>query len=710
MADEIKKEKDRAKVRCWERYKKGGIRARVPYMKMRKETLSYFKSNREEFFLKQKLVDFTKGGVCLSINKPAELRSILGANLYQTNPTRVCNAKTKDSVQQGRAKVTAAYGNYTDRETEFEKHGRKAVDESNLSGRGFGRVGFDTARGCIASSHLSSARVVIDPSAESFEDAMWIGIRTRSPVWAVKRLFANDGEKWRTKGLKANYCSLRQVSEDDETGEETVLSGSNEEVSNDLVEYWEFYSKMGAGLARDPEASSEYKNESDHNDYVKIVIAEGHPVPLYEGPWPEALYLDKEWPIVPLDMIDCVDNEIWPQSPFGQNLPYAKIIDFTTTLRLHEIASAAMRRLLYDADALEGQEPNRLVGGKPFEAIAVKRGNWQKIADAYHFLVPPPMGPEAADERQWAEIGFERGTGVTSLLAGGTESGAQDRSAAASQNRASATNTRIEDMASKIEGWKRRLCRNEGILLWIDGFVDPVSVEKACGDLELGFMVSVKGNGSDETGASKMIEVPLRAPPVAAPVEGMEPSPAPLSLMEMDKAVAEYFVDEQLAMQAAGHVQELLLELYDAGDSRVMQYASTSDDPMAEPGMPVFDVSVRPVKVTDVFRDSQGMTPKEIAAEFSFSIEAGSGQRLDANKKLEIANNMVLNMVPGAQADGDYDFINGTLKMVYDASGVPSNERQFRKPPPLPMPGMPGMGPPIAEPQGEQGPPEEGVA
>lgn len=689
-----KRAKDERKAELWLRYVKAGMAAKRDYTRVAKETLSYFRSTHDELFrsIADKYMDFARGGVCVSVNKPAQIRSVLGAHLYQKNPTRTVNSKTQDTVMGAKAGLVEEYLNYTVREAGLEEQVRRAIDDALLRGRGFLRVGYDEDRKCITSWQVSSARVVIDPSAETMEDAHWIAIKTVEPLWAVRRKFGKP-DKWRVRDLKANMVPLED-SDDEEQDRRTDENDDSKSYYSDLVEYWEIYSKMGTGLVRGPDAPEEYRGDDDSRDFVKIVVARDHQVPLYEGEWECPLYLDKEWPLVKLDLIDCVD-ELWPQSIFGQALSYAKIIDLTSSLRLVACRNDARKVVLLHPEAFEGSEEQRIRMGGPTEVIRLKAlPTGLGMDNTFHVMELGVMSPEVGEERNWATAEFEKQTGVVSILHGGQDVGAQERSATASNLKSQGANARLNDMLAKVELFCSRTARNEGIMLQLGGYVSPEEVSKAVGTQDMGWLVSVQGDG---------VEMPLRVKlsPDDMAVLAQRGEPDPLSVQELAPEAAEYFAAEEEAQQAAMLVDQALQQRALAGDVRVAQFM----DPASPLGQPMFNVSVREVSVEDVFRDTVGMTPRDVCGEFSFAIESGTTQRMDPVAKREMAETLMSQVMPKALEIGDMQWANAAMDMVYDAWGLPKNER----PPPLmpPLPPAP-VGPPMADPGAAEGgmPPE----
>lgn len=665
MKRDEERARERQKVQVWSNYIRAGLAARKAYDRQAEETLAYFRAKHERCYSEaaRNFIDFSSRGVCVSVNKPGMIRAVLGPHLYQRNPVRAVSAKSSDPIQQAQAAVLGAYLNYSPREAGLEEQVRKAVDDAMLRGRGFLRTGYDRERRVVTSWYVPSNRVVIDPAAECLDDAHWIAIRNRAPLWSVKRRFG--GERWRVRDLSASRASQREPEEtlaerpDDERVPGSYLA--------DLVEYWEVYSKLGAGLARGPEAPGWRERgtapaEDDGRDFVKLVIVRDHATPLYEGEWDCPLYLDKEWPVVALDLVPGID-QLWPESIFGQALSHAKAIDLTSTLRLWGCRTHARDIFLVHPDAFQGNEFNRLCGGGPSEVIELKGlPTGLGLNQVIHRVDMGDMSPEIAEERAWHEAEFERQTGVTSILHGGQETGAQERSATASDLRSRAANARLADMTARVESFCTRVARNEAIVVRLGDYLTEAEIAKTTGELQLGWLVSVQGPG----------EMPLRNRLTPAELRAREErgESAPLTVQDVAPAAAVYFPDEATAAQAAELVRVALIERALTGDPAALEYAF----PAAELGLD-FDVRPRAVTVEDVWRDTNGVSPRDLAGEFTWSIEAGTTQRQDPIAKREYATALTQNVLPVAVQRGDTRMMNEILRLTDEAFGRPSNER-----------------------------------
>ena len=120
----------------------------------------------------------------------------------------------------------------------------------------------------------------------------------------------------------------------------------NEEgaVSADQVTYWTVLSKMGRGFR----GMGMNTRRDDSQDFVRFEIVLDHEFPISEGPWPVPLYLDKEWPVSYVDLVEPVD-EHWPDSISGQVLGSQKAIDLLSSLRLTSVKKPSKDLLCSDA-------------------------------------------------------------------------------------------------------------------------------------------------------------------------------------------------------------------------------------------------------------------------------------------------------------------------------------------------------------------------
>jgi hypothetical protein len=706
---DARKKRDSQIVQFWVDRINAGRRekSREEYEKRAKEVVSYFQATHDELYgdesLATSFVSF-EGAAAVSVPKAAQVLNSLGPHLYQNNPTRNVNVRTSDGVMVGLARVIESYINYTAGENKLERHLRKAVADALLRGRGFMHAYFDENKAILTSRYVRSLDVVIDPDVDDLMDAEWVAIRVVEPIWRVERRTKrwvehhreaaegvpreerdpnrNARAMWRIKGLNEN-ASLTGKEKgrrlDDEIPSNEQATGS---VTNSLLEYWVVYSKMGSGWrGLDLKGQNETAERMDKEDFVRLEIAPEHDIPLYEGDWEFPFYLDGEWPLSHLDFTESVDR-LWPTSLMAQALSLQKDIDLLTSLMLN--AAKMHGRVMVAGDkSLEADVQQQLRSGNMAEYLAVDLKQGERLADKFHVLNFGVVSPEIAQERAYLTQEFEATTGVTPVIHGAQVSGAQERSATASNLKSQAATARIADLRDRHEPFGSNLARLEAIGIRLELTAEDVSPFVLTEDIAL-YYVRVEPHG----GAT----IPVRDPRSDEQQEedlenGVAP---PLTLQYISPGAATYFNTPEEAAQAAMALWE---ELEFAEDPRVLelipQLGEPQADPMTgEPGLPD-RIGVGAVTVEDVWRDTQAVTPREIMREFSYEIRTGSVQKYTPEAESAIASEAMQNVLPVALNNGQTDVVNAIFKRIDDANGVPDDKRfpEIQPPPPPPMEG-----------------------
>lgn len=698
-------------AKLWQRRIKAGQAKKADYDAAAKEVMQYFRAKHDDFFkeMAAKFCKFNDGGV--SVNKSAQIRGILGPHLYQKNPKVEVGARAMDQILVALAKVLKTYLNYTPNETGLARNVRKAIDDSLLRGRGFLRTGWDDRYQLVTSWYVSSMDVVIDPDFDSLEDAKWVAVRRRVPFYELKRDVGKK-DRWRLTGLHDKVRGDSPADgEDDEDYEEDEEASSP---TNDVVEYWEVWSKAGIGW-RFHDADESFKTHNDDADFVKVSVCLYHDTLLEEGDWEVPLYLDNEWPLVELDLVEALD-ELWPTSLFSQSLSHQKVIDLVSSLELAKLKEHS-REIYFVDDTLEVQDMERLRTGGTSEMIRVKaKGNHgKKLPELMHRFQPGMISPELGNARNWHEREMNMITGMTSILHGESAAVAQERSATAAQLKKEASNTRLGDFTSKVEQWISRARRNEALCIrLLDGgpmesddvekvyrrgmameeteqaermsrYGNPQVPQAVDGAVALGFLVSLDpGTGELPVKDRRDENERLRDAQLGAD---------PLSLELIAPQAATYFSTPEEATQAAQAVVEAMKthHLPEVQEAFRRMVVIQPDPVTGVNSMQIRGVEVREVRVEDVWRDTSGMEPRDMVREFNYTISTGSTRRVDPERKLELAETMVQQVLPLAVQNGDYVLVNAILGQYFDALEVPVEERlpplQPPPPPPAPAPG-----------------------
>ena len=418
-AESPKRALDMEKASFWQRRLKAADKAKEEFSASGQEVDNYFRSRHAALFTSPSVRDYFMkfdGAAAVSVPKSAQVRNALGPHLYVLNPKRNVNPKTNDMVMLAMGRALAAYTNRTPRESRLARECRRSIDDALLRGRGFMYTGWDDTLEVITSWYVSSTDVFIDPDVSSMDEAEWIAVRRVVPLFRAER---EVKDKWRKRGLKANY---RSETTDGSASSGDIGSNKNEgqaPLTNDLVELFDVYSKMGPGMRG--QDFPEKPGRRNPDDYVKLTVCMDHPVPLYEDEWEIPLYLDRDWPLVPLDFIETLD-ELWPESVMSQVMPLQKAMDLLTSLELNSCKMRAKVVVLGDS-SLDAKIQQRIKNGTPSEYLAVDMKQGENLRDKFMTLDFGRNPTEVAQARDFLERQFEATTGLTALVTGGGDPG-----------------------------------------------------------------------------------------------------------------------------------------------------------------------------------------------------------------------------------------------------------------------------------------------
>lgn len=657
-------------ARFWTDRIRSGIKAREDYDQTASETEAFFKARHTDMFDSPSLRAFLEfdGDAGVSVPKAAQVRNSLGPRLYQKNPTRTVTPTTQDPIMLGLCRVLEAYVNYTPREARLAKEIRRSVDDAMIRGRGFLETGVDPDREIVTSWYVSSKRVVIDPDVDRLEDAEWIAIKHREPLWRVKARTPKK-EQWRLKGLKGLTVTQSADSDgatdvlDDEVDEEPRHETSP---TNLLVDVWTVYSKMGKGW-RSADLEREGGRMDDSKDFVRLEIVQGHSCPIAVGPWEAPLYLDKDWPIAALDLIETLDD-LWPVSPMGQVMPLQKTMNLLASILLNSSKQRG-RFLLAGDKKLRQDVMARVKGGTMSEFLPIEIKQGERLQDKLKAMELGQLSPEVMGFLDWVERQFEATTGVTPVLHGSSEPEGKDRSATASQLRSDASTSRVGALRNLVEEFSIDAARHEAMVVRLTQTEEEVARYVKPEDIEL-YMISL-----EVAGGAKVPVRDTRTDEEREQARGREEED-PITLELIDGRLATYFQSPEEAAEALSMFLEEVLPTIT--DGRLLELM---DQLVGDPAS-----WITPVTVEDVWRDTAGITAKELARETSYSIAVGSMQTLDKEREQAIAETKVQQIAPVALETGNYDVFNKVMEDADNANEVPPDMRTPPLQPPPPPP------------------------
>lgn len=657
----------KAVARIWRRLINKGRSRKKRFNEDAKTALQFYDGPHEHAFQESELLDWDRWPR-VTINKTAEVVSVIGPALYHKNPVRTVTTSSEDRVMQAFAKVLEAYLNYTPNEARpsLKEEARKAINEALIKGRGVMWSGYDADTGLITSEWVSVDDIVLDPDAKDARQAKWVARRRCEPLWVVEDLFPDSAEELRKSRAARTDSAL---GEDDTASEFSARDYTSEfrdpedetkvrkGASSDVVVYWEIFSRMGIGF-RAPGVPQALR-KLDQVDEKLVIVAEGLESPLHIGDWPAPLFMDGDWFHGFLDFIT-KPNDPWPLCYMKQAFGEQKTMNFLASLMLMKVKNNA-RELVGVKGTMSDENQRKIREGQDREIITLDANDpGESLRNMVDFLQPPPMTPDLMTMFRFFLELFEQRTGLGELLYGQTRS--QLRSAREAEIKDRNSRLRVEDMAFQVEDWMSGVARREAILARF--FLDPEDVEKVIGRAKsFGWAVDVTIGGMKNLAMEE--------------------------LAQFFPEAATYFDTEE---EGAAMAQEVTM--YGQGIGAL--------------------VLAQPVKVTAgrVWRDAAKTDLETVMREFQIRIEATSARRPDRNWQIDQAEFVLQNVAVPAMQSGQLDKFNQAIDLMYEAMEVPKQRRVFLDvlPPPQAQPGALPAGPTAPAPEAlQQLPPLGGI-
>ena len=430
------------------------------------------------------------------VNKAFEFVTIFGPSLYYSNPVRTVKPRAPVQIpgqffpdQQNfamlamaeqqrvaidgvRSILLEAYLNWTPSRYGLDWESRQAVDEALIKGRGLLWCELtespDQAFRAVVSRFGSVDELFVDPDARSIESAKWIARRNIQPAWQVERDYG-----LKPGSVKANMESMAvqaRIAGDDEG-----LYKRTKGRSNDLVVFYQIWSKMGIG-GRISGAKKELGAplNSIFGDYCYMVVAPNCRFPLNLPPelvndpdgleaaqasaeWPIPFWVNGQWPFTELDFHQVFDSP-WPMAHLLSARGELKLLNWIMTFLACHVKNAT-RDFVVTKKSLGEEAKSALLDGKDLTLIELEEAHGA-ITDAIAFLQHPEVNGDIWKYLDAVSGMFDKRVGLSELLYG--EPGAtQPRSAAEVNIRNQSVGIRPDDMADQVEGWQSKVAAKE---------------------------------------------------------------------------------------------------------------------------------------------------------------------------------------------------------------------------------------------------------
>lgn len=499
----------RAIAKGWMDAIKIGLKYREEFDRDAAECMKYLKGTANTFGRVKKgaapadgeLDDIPPPSHRLTVNKAYEFKSIYGPVLYHRNPQfRVTGrippqmppdlfgnmndpqtqmmwqmvgqqAAARQRVTATRAEMLQYYLNYLPNEVGLKEQSRLAIDHALITGLAYLWPEIVRPPGSniklLGATWVDSQDVVCDPDMHSIKDAYWWARRRVAPYWEAERIFELD------EGTLKPYTQY-ESGKQQATGQQYRRRQKKETGrSNDLIEWWEVYSRMGFGgrLSGKKLPDELHKMTEEFGDYCFIAVATGVPFPLNlsnkhlnEGAapgasveeqdqqlfarvqWPVPFYLDDRPPFAYLAFHE-IPGELYPISPLKPGLPELRFLSWCMSYMASKIR-VTCRDFIAIIKSASDELKTKVLHGPDLTLLEIERTQ-QAIGNVVQFLQHPQFNDDIYKVYAAVSMNFEKRVGLTELHYAVTDK--QIRTATEAQVKENAMNVRPDDMLNKVE-------------------------------------------------------------------------------------------------------------------------------------------------------------------------------------------------------------------------------------------------------------------
>jgi hypothetical protein len=434
------------------------------------------------------------------------------------------------------------YLNYTPNELNLKQHSRKVVEEAFIKGAGVwwhellqppgGQVKF------AGSFYDTIDNLCWDPDADEFEDIRWAARRRVGPVDEVAARYGLTRDD-----LKGHVESYSTAADATERGYEHKKKTGK---TNDLIVYYEIYSKTGFGdRLKDSDRDLRGKFDSlGPNCY--LVVAEGVEFPLNIPPAmlqeevdetgvPPTLFMAAQWPIPfwmepggwPFTLLAWHGKPgySWPLSLIRAGIGELRFINWAMSFLATRIATSSQTLIGVAKSAdpdLKAKILDRNEGG--FNIVEISEAVGRSVNDVISVFQQPGVSPDLYNIIAEVTALFDRRVGLTELIYGMTRS--SFRSAAEAAVKSEQISVRPDDYASILEDALSEVARKEAILArWL---IYPQDVAPLLGPLAAqAWQMHVQGEDPESVVREYSYRVEagsVRKPNIATRIENMNSS------------------------------------------------------------------------------------------------------------------------------------------------------------------------------------------
>jgi hypothetical protein len=405
--------------------------------------------------------------------------------IFDTFNQMVALQQRQSSEDRVRAQLMEEMLNRIPIEIDLEGEARQALDESLIKGAG---VLWTSLKKMPSGQYLpfheydTINNLLIDPDASNMKDAWWVARKRCLPYWQVEDKL-NDmlGGDIYPRGSLKKYGSMESKDHQERSNKTDDAAKCNRQrgESNDLMEFYEIYSKMGCG-SRLKGVKAEFGQVLDDllGDNVYLLVCKDCPYPLNlptdeillgdggdeaiveAAQWPIPFHADDMWPCEILSYFHDPDK-LWPIGPLVPGLPELKTLNTIISHATHRFWTNSRDFILHPKDWDEDQI-KAIQTGEDQVLIPYSKSS-QDPAKELIFV----QQPNTKDDFKWMiDLHmrlFEQRVGLPELMYGMQET--QDRSATESATKQDNASVRPEHMSKCVERWMSMVARKEAFCL-----------------------------------------------------------------------------------------------------------------------------------------------------------------------------------------------------------------------------------------------------
>ncbi len=392
------------------------------------------------------------------MSKSGQFVSIIGAYLYEQNPTRRAEPRAWSGPQaNARAKAMEAYLNYVPPQTNLKIHCKRAIIQGCVYGKGVVWIGWDEDKNIVTAIFDTVQNLLVDPDARFREECNWKARIRRKPRWWLEQRYPE---------------AKKQIESATPVGKRKSSKGTD--YSTDTIEIMEMYFKVGLhnyeGGEDLLEKTEEGESYGDDTPMKFVMTSDGHI--LWEGPWEVPLYRKQLWPCSELDFYE-IPGQYYPKSPIKDGLSQLRNMNWHyrhMMARLRQSARGFIALLAQNGAGVDAESLDKILDITPtpdgvFDVLRIQATGLMEGAKLADILQQFKLDSNLAEFQaaiSFEEQEFAKATGLYNILFQGQPE-TQMRSAAEVQFREKTARSRIEDMQKSVETWSDEIATTQAL-------------------------------------------------------------------------------------------------------------------------------------------------------------------------------------------------------------------------------------------------------